>query len=349
MAQNPLGLGIIGAGAAVRKLHWPVLKEMQREVRIRGVANRSRTTAERFASDVGARVYDNHQALLESRDVQVVLIAVPIVDTEVIVVDAIQSGKHVMMEKPLAASSEEALHIVKEANKSRQQVAVAENFRYREDILKAKQIIRSGEIGRVVSFQVLTKFDRNAAIRRDWFERPWRRRPLHVGGILLDAGVHAVAGLREVLGEVFSLFAQISDCDNETHEANALLMQLTMESGCVGHYLACYRARVWPETIFDLSVIGDRGSLDLKEGHVSWFNQHGSAEERFAEFDRGYQRQWQDFLGAVRGEGTLQSTVEKACGDLIVLEAGFRSAQSGQVERIIDPCLVNSELSSNSL
>ena len=44
MVENPLGLGIIGAGAAVRKLHWPVLKEMQGEVRIKGVANRNRTT-----------------------------------------------------------------------------------------------------------------------------------------------------------------------------------------------------------------------------------------------------------------------------------------------------------------
>ena len=82
---------------------------------------------------------------------------------------------------------------------------------------------------------------------------------------------------------------------------------------------------------------------------MSWLNEHGSAEERFADFDRGYQRQWQDFLAAVRGERDLQSTVEKACGDLIVLEAGFRSAQSGQVERIIDPCLVTSELPSDSL
>jgi hypothetical protein len=96
--------------------------------------------------------------------------------------------------------------------------------------------------------------------------------------------------------------------------------------------LKCYR-RPW--------------QLGLKEGHVSWLNEHGSADERFADFDRGCQ--WQDFLAAVRGEGALQSTIEKACGDLIVLEAGFRSAQSGQVGRIIDPCLVTSELPSDSL
>jgi predicted dehydrogenase len=48
----------------------------------------------------------------------------------------------------------------------------------------------------------------------------------HIGGILLDAGVHAVAGLREVLGEVVSLYAQISDYDNETHEAGTLLCNL---------------------------------------------------------------------------------------------------------------------------
>ena len=45
MAENLLGLGIIGAGVAVRKLHWPVLKKIQHEVRIRGVASRNRTTA----------------------------------------------------------------------------------------------------------------------------------------------------------------------------------------------------------------------------------------------------------------------------------------------------------------
>ena len=145
MPENLVGLGTIGAGAAVRKLHWPVLKKIRGEVRFRGVVNRSRTTAELFASDVGAKVYDNHQALLESPDVQAVLIAVPIVDTAAILIDAIQSGKHVLVEKPLAASSEEALQIVKEVRQSRQQVAVAENFSLQGGhLLKAKQVIQSG-------------------------------------------------------------------------------------------------------------------------------------------------------------------------------------------------------------
>jgi predicted dehydrogenase len=334
----PLTLGIIGAGAAVRNLHWPILKTVPDQMRIVAVANRSRATAEDFAVSVGSRVCDDYQALLGLPDVDAVLIAVPIAQTAAIAAEAIRSGKHVMIEKPLAASADEAVEIVRSARRSGRIVAVAENFRYRDDILRAKAVIESGQIGRVVSFHVSTKLDRNAEIRRVWFERPWRRKPQHPGGILLDAGVHAVAGLREVLGDVSQVYAQIPDYDPETGEPASLLMQLTLNSGAIGHYSTCYRAKVRQETIFDISVLGDQGSLELREGDVNWLNERGPSSERFATpaFDRGYRRQWQNFLAAVRGQEPIWSTVEKAYGDLRVIEAGLRSAQFSKIVRLDD-------------
>jgi predicted dehydrogenase len=333
---HPLRLGIIGAGAAVRKLHRPVLQTLSDKVRIVAVANRSRATAENFALSVGSRVCEDYQTLLHLQDVEAVLIAVPITQTAAIAADAIRSGKHVMVEKPLAASLDEAVQIVSCARESCHVVAVAENFRYRDDILRAKAMIESGEIGRVASFHVSTRLDRGAEIRRVWFERPWRRKPQHPGGIVLDAGVHAIAGLREILGDVLQVYAQIPDYDPETGEPGSLLMQLTLRSGAIGHYSACYRAKVPQETVFDISVLGDRGSLELREGDVNWLNERGPSSERFAApaFDRGYRRQWQNFLAAIRGEEQLWSTVEKAYGDLRVIEAGLRSAHSGKVVQL---------------
>jgi hypothetical protein len=79
--------------------------------------------------DVGAKVYDNHQALLESPNVQAVLIAVPIVWI-------LPQFSSMLFRAESTSWWKNLLQVVKEVRKRRQQVAVAENFRYREDILK---------------------------------------------------------------------------------------------------------------------------------------------------------------------------------------------------------------------
>jgi len=168
---------------------------------VTAVASRTREKAEAVAQQVkGARVYDHYRDLLADPEVDAVLIAVPIEVNHSVLIDAMRSGKHVLAEKPLAATPEQGLAVL-DTPAPNSVVAIAENFRYRRDLAKAREILAQGLIGEVFAFQLSVKFHLDAEVRRGWTERPWRRDPKYPGGFLLDAGVHPVSFLRDLLGK----------------------------------------------------------------------------------------------------------------------------------------------------
>ena len=333
MKTGQIRLGIIGAGAAVRKLHYPVLQGMSEEIPIVAACNSTRKSAETFVQSIGgnAQIFDSYDALLESTSIDAVLISVPIELSARVLKKAIAANKHVMSEKPLAATAEEAVEVLKARSRTDKVIAVGENFRYRKDTKKARQVIESGEIGQPFSFQLTIWLDIEAESRQVWAERSWRRKPMHPGGFVLDAGVHAACGLRDVLGEVRNVYAQMFRQSPMTEGPDNVLMQVTMESGALGHVFASYTAKVQKEAFFKLSVLGKEGSLELVDGDVSWVN-GSQAPGHFTTdaSDRGYQAQWENFIASIRGREQMVSSVEQAYEDLLVIDAALDSAATGK-------------------
>lgn len=325
-----LNLGIIGTGSAVRRLHWPILQKIPDAFRIVALANRTRAKAEEFAREIGcARVYDDYRALLAAPEVDAVLIAVPIELNFRILTDAILAGKHTLAEKPITATPSEARAVLRTCKNSAKVIGIAENFRYREDVIKARETIAAGKIGRVHCFQMTTKFDKATEFRRAWFqEGTWRHRPTYPGGMITDTSIHMVSSLRDILGEVDEVYAQVLHGSRATEGPDCLLAQFTLITGVVGHYLACYSAKVIKESALELTVFGENGSLQLTEGEVAWLHTPGGQTllDRPEGYDRGYTNQWRNFHRAICGEEILLSTPEEAYRDLLVIDAVLRSA-----------------------
>jgi len=327
-------LGVIGAGAVVQRHHWPALQRMASQIQVIGVASRNPANARRFARQSGARrVYEDYHQLLDDQDVDAVLTAVPIELNGTVLIDAIRSGKHVLAEKPIAATPQEARRVLKERRKHpRSVVMVGENFRYRRDLIKARQFIASRKIGDVFAFQLDVKFDLDAKARRIWISRGWRKNPRHAGGFLLDAGVHPVAALRDLLGEVSELHAYVSDVSPVLKGADSLLMQLKLTNGAIGHCFFCYTAKQQFESGLDFVVYGTLGSVRVGNGRVTWQHSVGSRPHVYEihHFDSGYTDQLKNFCAAILGKKDITSTPEKAFGDLLVIDAALRSATTGR-------------------
>ena len=333
MKTGQIKLGVIGAGAAVRKLHYPVLQGMRTEAPIVAVCNSTRKSAETFLQTVGgeAQIFDDYQTLLGSDTVDAVLISVPIELSARVLTKAIVAKKHVMSEKPLAATAKEALDVLNARHGTDKVVAIGENFRYRKDTRKARQVIESGEIGQPFSFQLTVWLDIEAEARQVWVERPWRRKSTHPGGFVLDAGIHAVCGLRDVLGDVKEVYAQVFRQSSMTEGPDNVLMQVTTQNGAIGHCFASYTAKVQREMFFKLSVLGKDGSLELVDGEVTWTRGLQAPNcFRTDATDRGYQAQWDNFLAAIRGKETLVSSTEEAYEDLLVIDAALESSATGK-------------------
>jgi predicted dehydrogenase len=333
MTRNRIRLGIIGTGGAVRTIHWPVLKSLSAEVRIAAVASGRPQNAKAFARLVGAaQVYEDYRAMLADPEIDAILTAVPIMLNARVLIDCVRCGKHVLAEKPIAATPIEARQVLKECRKSRAVIGIAENFRYREDVIVAKRLIAKGMIGELSAFQVNVKFDMGARHQKRWTRTLWRQDAQHPGGFLLDAGVHHVAALRDVLGEVTGAFAQKLDRCFTVPGADTLLAQLALENGAIGHYFACYAAKTQKETTFELLAYGTRGSIEVLDGRVYCACGPQAPPHAFVakQFDRGYRRLWQNFCSAIRGEEEIVSTPEKAYGDVLLISAALQSAQTGR-------------------
>jgi len=331
-------LGIIGTGSAAGRLHLPALQKMPDSFQIAAVSNRTRAKAELFAKPIGTvKVYDDYRALLEDPEVEAVLTAVPVQVNAPILIDAIRADKHVMAEKPIAATLSEAREVLCYCKESRKVIAIAENFRYREDVIRAHEVIAGGEIGDVYCFQMVTRYDVLTNFRRPWFEKgTWRHDPSYPGGMISDTGVHVISSLHDILGEVKELYAQVLDTSSATKGPDTLLVQLTMSNGAVGHYLACYSAKVVDESVFDFTAFGKTGSLQLCEGNLAWLRRPGEPPLAYHPgwYDRGYTNQWRNFYSAIRGQEVLISTPEKAYRDLLVIDCALRSANCGEKVRI---------------
>jgi predicted dehydrogenase len=322
-------LGIVGAGAAVRQLHLPVLQELKSEVQIAAIASRTVQSAQTLAEQIGSvRIFNNYREMVCDPGIDAVLIAVPIEFNAAVLIDTVKAGKHALAEKPLAATRVEARQVLKACSSAKSVVAIGENFRYRSDLTRAREMILERRIGELFAFQVQVCLDLDAKQRDIWTQAGWRRTPRHPGGFLLDAGVHAVAGLREVLGEISALSAQILDIHPQIKGPDNLLMQLTLKNGAIGHLFASYTAKVANETLFAIDAYGTEGNLQLSDGRVTLYRRNSNETFNYFEenFDKGYRAQWLNFVRSVQGREPCRSTPEQAYLDLLVIDAALRSA-----------------------
>ncbi len=148
-------VALVGTGAILDVGHLPVYRSAG--IPVPGVWGRDRSHAERLAQAHGIlRVYDTLDELLGDPDVAVVDIAVvPEAQVE-IALRALEAGKDVMCQKPLALDVEDAARIVARADELGRKVAVQQQMRYEEGMRAARAMIERGWIGEVttISFEV---------------------------------------------------------------------------------------------------------------------------------------------------------------------------------------------------
>jgi predicted dehydrogenase len=147
--MEPVKLGVIGCGLAATNVHWPNLRQLGDKFQIVAVSDLSAERAEEFARLVGGVPYEtDHRALLSKQDIEAVDIVAPVPLHHPLVADALEAGKHVLVEKPLAADLGQGELMLKLGSLHPQAKMVGENFRYRRAVRRTREIMDSGTIGR---------------------------------------------------------------------------------------------------------------------------------------------------------------------------------------------------------
>jgi predicted dehydrogenase len=204
-----LKAGFIGCGAIARDKHMPVLKGID-GVELTAFYNPHREAAKKSAEAFGtnALVYETVDDLLAAKDVDIVHICTPNNTHADLSIRALNAGKHVMVEKPMAVNAVEGQAMIDAAKQNGKKLTVAFQGRFRSESLYLKQLCGRGELGDIY-------FARAHAVRRrgipNWgtYLKPEQQG----GGCLVDIGSHALDLTLWLMGnyEVISVSGMVYD------------------------------------------------------------------------------------------------------------------------------------------
>jgi predicted dehydrogenase len=312
--MGALKLGIIGTGIAARDLHAPALRELGDKFDVVAVCNRTKEKAEAFAKLMGAeRVYSDYGEMLEKEGLDAVSILLPIELNYAACERAARAGVHVMVEKPLAKDRKEARKMLRlEAAHPGKVFMVAENYRYRNAFAKMKELIDGFHIGKPYAFQ-WNAFQKLTADNK-YARTSWRIDHQYEGGFVTDAGVHNIAALRDLLGELKPLGGHKRSLNPEIGRMDTLVACFAMEGGGRGVFNSFFSAH--GPSSSELRIFGDLGTLLLKDSRLILYSGEKSvSEEDFGE-DNGYKGEYEDFYKAIANGGKPKSSFAQAERDL---------------------------------
>jgi len=184
-SRQPLRAGVIGAGGIVREGHVPALRRSGVEIVAVSDPNVGRATALARLSDI-PHVFASHEELLSLEGLDFVTIGAPNVYHAPIALDALRSGRHVLVEKPIATRSADARRMVAEARRRGLLLGVNQHKRFEPYARAIRSAVAGGALGDVYAAEV--RLVRRSGIPGygSWFTRA----ELAGAGALFDIGVH---------------------------------------------------------------------------------------------------------------------------------------------------------------
>ena len=258
MAEAPLRIGVAGLGRAF-SIMLPTLVADAR-VRLVGATDPLAPARRRFEADFGAPTYDSVQALCAAPDVQLVYVATPHQFHREHACMAARSGKHVLVEKPMAITVEECTAMIDAARAAKVQLIVGPSHSFDLPILRLHAMIQSGAYGRV---RMIVAQDYT-----DFLYRPRRPEELDSaqgGGVVHSQAAHQIDILRLLGGGLLrSLRAHTGNWDpaRPTEGAYSALMQFEDGAFCSASYsgYARYDSDVLMDNIGENGLPKDQAS-----------------------------------------------------------------------------------------
>lgn len=182
-------IGIIGCGGIANNKHMPALKQLK-NVEMAAFCDIIEERAEKACREYGtpdAKYYTDYKELLKDGSLDIVHVCTPNRSHSFITVDALEAGKHVMCEKPMAKTYADALSMLQAAKRTGKKLTIGYQNRQNAENLYAKEVCSSGEIGEIYYGKALA-IRRRAVPTWGVFLNEYEQG----GGPLIDIGTHAL-------------------------------------------------------------------------------------------------------------------------------------------------------------
>ena len=334
MAEN-LRVGLLGLGAIAQVVHLPVLHSLE-GVTLAGVCDVDRSKATAIATRFGIpRVYKTDDEVFTDPDLDAVIICTPSYLHNAQAIAALEGGKHVLVEKPLAIKADDAEAVLKVAERAGKTLMVAMNNRYRPDIQALKPFAKGGELGNVFLVRGAWLNKKVRLVRPTWRHR----KETAGGGAMMDLGVQTLDLAMWFLDfpKATSVFAHMHPGEGmEVEDTVAIVVRLQSGSAVslsLSWSLVAERDRHY------MRLLGTRGSGSIQPLAVFKELDHGMldvtpqlAPGRENMYTASYREELTDFIETAVGARPYAAPTEQVQLMRIVAAAYQSAAEGREVE-----------------
>ncbi len=301
--KKPIRIGLLGFGSmgkthayAVHNLRY-FYKDLPFRAEIAGVCTtsmeKSRAVCDEYGFEIAAT---NEDVLINDPSIDVIDICTPNIYHFETIKKAIKAGKHIYCEKPLCISLAEAEEAAFLAENSDKIHTVVFNNRFLPAIMRTKELVEEGRLGRILSFRIDYQHSSamNVAKNAGWKQN----KDICGGGVLFDLGSHVIDLIYHLCGKIASVstatqiaFPVRAGKNGEAWRTNAdeaVYMLAKLEGGAVGT-IAASKIAVGANSDIFLEIFGEKGAIRFSLMEPSWLHFFdGTLPERPLGGNRGF-------------------------------------------------------------
>lgn len=338
MSQK-IGVGIIGTGS-ISRAHIEGYLAFPDDCRIVAVADMVGEKAKHAAASIGPDVAwtDDYHELLSRDDIHLVSVCTPPFVHASISIDALNAKKHVLVEKPMAASLADADAMIQAAEQNDRWLSVVFQYRYRHDWWLAKQIVDQGLLGDLHFGKAECLWWRGTNYYKAWWRGTWEQ---ECGGATINHAVHHIDMLLWLMGPVESVNAEMATVQHNIEVEDLSIAIVKFASGALGSITGTVTDH---HNLDRIEVTGSRAAISLPHS-VRAFEQYDNGFgyenkemiEKINEFAKtvtlpshsGHAPQIQDVLDAIKSGRPPMIDGHEGRRSLELITALYKSASTG--------------------
>ncbi|MCI0621459.1 MAG: Gfo/Idh/MocA family oxidoreductase [Acidobacteria bacterium] len=338
--MSEIGFGIIGCGN-IATIHAKAIQAIP-EARLKAFYSHSQPKAERMAQQYQAECKTSLERFLEHKDIQVVSICTPSGTHAELGIKVAAAGKHVVVEKPIDVTLENAQMLIAACQQARVKLAVIFQSRFLPSVQILRNAIDRGRLGQLIMGDAYVKWFRT----REYYEAArWRGTlALDGGGALINQSIHTIDLLQYFAGPVASVFGFAEKKLHPYIEAeDTAVAVLKFKNGALGVIEGATSIR--PGFSRRVEIHGEKGSVTLDGNDITAWKVADTDEEeeqlfRLKERDlsngasdpmaldiNGHRRQIEDLIEAIRQDRPPMIDGTEGLKALELVLAIYRSAR----------------------
>jgi len=323
----PLTFALIGTGR-ISQVHLQCLSKDPR-CKLVALADIDAKAVKGVAESYSVPAFEDPLEMLNTIKPHAVILCTPPNTHRALAEAALAAGSHVLCEKPLALTVEDACAMIQKADEAGLLLMMASKFRYVQDIVRTKGVVDSGILGEVVLFE--NEFCSHVDMKSRWNSVA----AVSGGGVLIDNGSHCVDIFRYLIGPVDNLQAVFGKRWQKIDVEDTCHLHLRSADGTFGSIDLSWS--IHKEDPYYLRIFGTEGTLE-----VGWKNSRYRQSEKldWVNYGTGYDKlqavgaQLGNFVESVRGKGTPVITVEDALESVRVIQCAYKTVDQTRWEEI---------------